>query len=94
MCLLQTDVRILYKQAYKAAGFGNNRKKEQTVSAAVRAAQDIPDSFVKMLDSTEGTAHVTSMENISNQYEVTNAVTAKARCTCPKGQLTTSASAY
>ena len=34
------------------AGFGDNRKQEPAVASAVRADQDMPDSFVEMLDST------------------------------------------
>ena len=40
-----------------------------------------------MLDSTTETAQVTSMQDISCKYQVTNAGTANASCTCPEGQL-------
>ncbi|DBB05560.1 TPA: hypothetical protein ACH3X1_012507 [Trebouxia sp. C0004] len=80
----RVETRIRYKQACKAAGFGSNRRKEQAVSKAVRAVQDIPDIFVTMLDSTTETAQVTSMQDICCKYQVTNAGTANASCTCPE----------
>ena len=84
---MQIEIRIRYKQAYKAAGLGNNCRKEQAVSKAVGAAQDIADSFMTMLDKTIETLQVTSMQDISCKYEVTNAGTANASCTCSEGQL-------
>ena len=47
----QVDLRFQCKQAYKA-GFVTNRRQEQAVASAVVAAQRIPDTFVKLLDSS------------------------------------------
>ena len=84
---MQVDVRFQCKQAYKAAGFVENRRQEQVVAAAVIAAQRIPDNHVQLHDSTEQLALVTSMQDSSVQYEVKRAGTATASCTCPQGQL-------
>ena len=80
-------MRIRYKQAYKAAGFATNRRKEEQVTSAVIAAQQIPDSFVHLDDSQDGVAHVTSMQDGNSNYQVTGALTATPYCTCPQGQL-------
>ena len=40
-CMLQVDMRMRYKQAYKAAGFQTNRKAEALITSAVIAAQAI-----------------------------------------------------
>ncbi len=61
-------MRIRYKQAYKTAGFKTNRKAEGVLTAAVIAAQAIPNSFVELHDSSGGMAHiVTSMSDMSAQ---------------------------
>ena len=84
---MQVEPRIRYKSACKAAGFSNNRKKEELVTAAVIAAQKNPDSFVDLPDSPDNPATVTSMQNSACKYEVSGVGTAQARCTCPEGQL-------
>ncbi|DBA79433.1 TPA: hypothetical protein ACH3X2_007707 [Trebouxia sp. C0005] len=83
----EVEPRIRYKSACKAADFGTNRKKEERVTAAVIAAHKIPDSYVQLPDSPDGTATVTSMQDSARQYQVTGAGTASARCVCPEGQL-------
>ncbi|DBA98273.1 TPA: hypothetical protein ACH3X1_001194 [Trebouxia sp. C0004] len=80
-------LRFQCKQAYKAAGFVPNRRQEQAVASAVVAAQRIPDTFVKLLDSSGQLAEVTSMQDSSVKYEVKAAGTAAASCTCPNAQL-------
>jgi len=85
--MLQVDMRIRYKQAYKTAGFKTNRKAEGILTDAVIAAQAIPNSFVELLDSSGGVAHVISMSDMSVQYHVTDAGKPTARCTCPQGLL-------
>ena len=75
------------RQAIKSAGFVTNRRQEQRVASAVMAAQQIPDSFVKLADSPDGPTQVTSMQDPSHTYEVTHAGTDTARCTCPQGRL-------
>ena len=75
------------KQAIKGAGFVTNRRQEQLVTSAVIAAQQIPDSFVKLADRPDSPAQVTSMQDPSRAYEVTDAGTDAARCTCPQGRL-------
>lgn len=84
---MQVEPRIRYKSACKAAGFGSNRKKEELVTAAVIAAQKIPDSFVELPDSLDSPATVISMQDSARKYEVSGAGPATARCTCPEGQL-------
>lgn len=51
------------------------------------AAQHIEDNMVQFLDSTGHSAHVTSMQDSSVNYEVTGAGSAAYSCTCPQGQL-------
>ena len=59
--LLQITLRFQCKQAYKAAGLVTNRRQEQAVATAVIAAQQTPDSYVELADSTGQLAYVTSM---------------------------------
>ena len=86
-CILQVEQRFQMRQAIKSAGFVTNRRQEQRVASAVMAAQQIPDSFVKLAESPEGPAQVTSMQDPTHSYEVTHAGTDTARCTCPQGRL-------
>ncbi len=86
--MLQVDMRIRYKQAYKTAGFKTNRKAEGVLTAAVIAAQAIPNSFVELHDSSGGMAHVViSMSDMSVQEHVTDAGKPTARRTCHQGLL-------
>ena len=55
--MLQVDLRIRYKQAYKTAGFKSNRKGEGVLTDAVIAAQAIPNSYMELIDSSGGTCH-------------------------------------
>ena len=85
--MLQVDMRIRYKQAYKTAGFETNRKAEGVSTDAMVAAQAIPNSFVELICSSGEVAHVTSMSDMSVQYHVTDVGKPTARCTCPQGLL-------
>ncbi|KAL0025611.1 hypothetical protein WJX79_007777 [Trebouxia sp. C0005] len=69
----EVEPRIRYKSACKAADFGTNRKKEERVTAAVIAAHKIPDSYVQLPDSPDGTATVTSMQDSARQYQASHA---------------------
>ena len=83
--VMQVDMRIRYKQAYKKAGFMTNRKAEGVLTGAVIAAQAIPDSsFVELLDSSGAIAHVT---DLSVKYQVTDAGGVSAKCNCPQGRV-------
>ncbi|KAL3160733.1 hypothetical protein ABBQ32_010643 [Trebouxia sp. C0010 RCD-2024] len=71
--VIKVEPRFILKQAIKGAGFVTNRRQEQLVTSAVIAAQQTPDSFVKLADRPDSPAQVTSMQDPSRTYEVTHA---------------------
>lgn len=77
-------MRIRSKQAHKASGTATIHKKEQLVTAVI-TAQNIPDSLVRLPDSTAGIAHVISMRDVTCKYQVSGAGTATTSCSCPQG---------